>query len=102
MLDSSYSIIGDYVVNEYVIDTSDGRDKALECRLEFQPTGLRISELAIIEVGGMIVPVLLQWIHPTQSTTKTRISYLSLCALFYLYPVISPFLSHKMLNYTSV
>lgn len=55
VVDSSYSIVGDFVTNEFMVDMSENLDKTLECRLEFEPTDLRISEIAVIEVAGTCV-----------------------------------------------
>lgn len=55
-VDTTYAIVGDHIVNDYVVDTSSGADVSLECRLEFPPTGLQISELAVIRVRGMLPP----------------------------------------------
>lgn len=50
-VDSTYAISGDYVINEY--DFEARQDSAsLECRLEFQPSDLRLSEFANVPIEG--------------------------------------------------
>ena len=51
-VDSSYRVEGDSVVNEYEFSATVGEASKLECRLEFQPTDLRLSAFAYIPVEG--------------------------------------------------
>lgn len=50
-VDSSYDISGDYVINEYDFEVTQA-SASLECRLEFQPSDLRLSAFANIPIEG--------------------------------------------------
>ena len=49
----SYKVEGDYIVTSLDYTAQEGDTKPIECRLEFQPTSLRLSDFANIVTIGM-------------------------------------------------
>lgn len=54
----SYRVEGDYVVTSLTYTTRQGDIEPIECRLEFQPSNLRLSDYANIVLIGMVLTLL--------------------------------------------
>lgn len=81
-IDINYAVFGNYVRNEYVFTAKTGSPTTLECRLEYRPADLVLSDTVVVAVQGNCL--LTQTNNLPQGACRTYAKFVCYCNIFQL------------------